>query len=123
LQGDIRRIRFPGRWIYSLRAGEFETFSDLPPVADWGEHLKLSFEKDVLGLYLSGHPLQKYEQELKSFPPIISLNTRSLQRRNLYHWNHKQSYYAKTQKNGNRYAVANLEDLSGTLEVFFFSKI
>ncbi|MBI3292532.1 MAG: DNA polymerase III subunit alpha, partial [Elusimicrobia bacterium] len=30
----------------------------------WPEHLLLSYEKEVLGFYLSGHPLAKYQQEL-----------------------------------------------------------
>ncbi len=110
--------------LFSSGQENLKLSSDLPPVADWGEHLKLSFEKDVLGLYLSGHPLQKYEQELKSFPSYsISEITEA-------HCKEEISIIGiisnltmrKSQKNGNRYAVANLEDLSGTLEVFFFSK-
>ena len=33
----------------------------LPDIQEWDEDLKLMHEKEVLGLYLSGHPLAKYE--------------------------------------------------------------
>lgn len=33
----------------------------LPDVGEYPKDVKLSFEKDVLGIYLSGHPLEEYE--------------------------------------------------------------
>lgn len=35
--------------------------------SEWPEHLLLAHEKDVLGFYLSGHPLARYRRELKSY--------------------------------------------------------
>jgi len=36
-------------------------------VAEWAEHELLAFEKEVLGFYLSGHPLARYRKEIKSY--------------------------------------------------------
>ncbi len=36
-------------------------------VADWDDDLRLAHEKETLGLYLTGHPIDKYEQEIRSF--------------------------------------------------------
>jgi DNA polymerase-3 subunit alpha len=44
-----------------------ETMTDdtaLPPVAPWTEYEALAFEKEALGLYMSGHPLQRYAEAL-----------------------------------------------------------
>ena len=32
---------------------------------EWGESLMLSYEKDALGLYITGHPLAKYGKNLR----------------------------------------------------------
>ncbi|MES2141591.1 MAG: DNA polymerase III subunit alpha [Pseudomonadota bacterium] len=91
--------------------------------ADWPKLQRLQAEKEVLGFYLSGHPLENYEKELACF--ITSnlsecafktghsltiagwvLNIRSL-------WT----------KRGDRMAILNIEDASGRLEVTLFSDI
>ena len=91
--------------------------------ADWPKLQRLQAEKEVLGFYLSGHPLENYAKELACF--ITSnlsecafktghsltiagwvLNIRSL-------WT----------KRGDRMAILNIEDASGRLEVTLFSDI
>jgi DNA polymerase III subunit alpha len=39
----------------------------LPEAAAWTEAEQLAFEKETLGLYWSGHPVDRYRQELKEF--------------------------------------------------------
>ena len=39
----------------------------LPPHREWDEDLRLSREKEVLGLYLTGHPINRYLYELRKF--------------------------------------------------------
>ncbi|HEY9052279.1 MAG TPA: OB-fold nucleic acid binding domain-containing protein, partial [Gammaproteobacteria bacterium] len=36
-------------------------------VAEWDEEQRLSLEKETLGLYLTGHPIERYEKELRKF--------------------------------------------------------
>ncbi len=33
----------------------------LPPVGEYSKEMKLSFEKEVLGIYVSGHPMEEYQ--------------------------------------------------------------
>lgn len=40
---------------------------DYPDVPEWEEREKLTNEKEVLGFYLSSHPLAEYEEKLKNF--------------------------------------------------------
>ena len=40
---------------------------DLPEVAEWDDEVLLAAEKETLGLYLSGHPIDRYLDELTRF--------------------------------------------------------
>ena len=43
-------------------------------VREWSEKERLSQEKDTLGLYLTGHPFDEYEEEVRKFSPNSILN-------------------------------------------------
>ena len=49
--------------------GEVEEVQRKPakPVKPWSDEVRLKGEKDTLGLYLTGHPIDVYKVELKSF--------------------------------------------------------
>ncbi len=51
--------------------GEVEEVQRKPakPVKPWSDEVRLKGEKDTLGLYLTGHPIDVYRTELKSFIP------------------------------------------------------
>lgn len=51
--------------------GEVEEVQRKPakPVKPWSDEVRLKGEKDTLGLYLTGHPIDVYRQELKAFIP------------------------------------------------------
>lgn len=54
-----------------LFGGDEETAEDvkqaLPDVPEWIDREKLSYEKALLGIYLSSHPLREYEPKLRRF--------------------------------------------------------
>ena len=52
--------------------GEVEEVQRKPskPVKPWSDEVRLKGEKDTLGLYLTGHPIDVYRNELKSFIPV-----------------------------------------------------
>ena len=39
----------------------------VPPCEDWGTMKKLNFEKEVVGVYISGHPLDDFQVEMDTF--------------------------------------------------------
>src|ERR671932_44106 len=102
------------------------TLSVVPPVpeGEWDKQTLLSSEREMLGLYVSDHPLFGVEHILSraSDTAIASLTAddsrpegatvtiagliSSLQR--------------KMTKNGNPWAIATVEDLDGAIEVLFF---
>lgn len=46
---------------------EFMNYPPLPDVPDWSTEEKLEREKELLGFYMSGHPLKKYSKEIRLF--------------------------------------------------------
>jgi len=45
-------------------ASERDTGTELAPEPEWPEQERLAAEKDTLGLYLTGHPIEEHEREL-----------------------------------------------------------
>ncbi|MEI9969646.1 MAG: hypothetical protein WDM87_13870 [Terracidiphilus sp.] len=45
----------------------------LPPAADWEEGERLANEKEVLGFFVSGHPLDKYAEKLRNLTGVITV--------------------------------------------------
>jgi DNA polymerase-3 subunit alpha len=101
---------------------------EIPDLPEWEKKDKLAFERDMLGLYVSDHPLQGLEGVLsqhadQSITSIIAEDgphdgaivtiagmITSLSRR-----------IAKA--SGNAYARAEIEDLGGSMEVMFFGQV
>ncbi|MCX7679582.1 MAG: DNA polymerase III subunit alpha [Spirochaetes bacterium] len=99
---------------------------ELPYVRDWHDNEKLQREKEVLGVYLTGHPLAKYEFEMQAFActKISDLDCNQ-------HANEAtvsivgviSNLKTKTSLNGNRFAIAMIEDMSGSIEAVFMPNI
>ncbi|MEN9917536.1 MAG: polymerase subunit alpha [Pseudomonadota bacterium] len=90
---------------------------------DWPKLQRLQNEKDVLGFYLSGHPLENYATELANFIsiPLSELTSKSGQHITIAGW--VLTIRSLWTKRGDRMAVINLEDASGRSEVTLFSDI
>jgi len=51
-----------------------KTANNLPQIKEWPEPQLLAFEKDMLGFYVSGHPLASYAAQLKRFSSFSTIN-------------------------------------------------
>ncbi len=104
-------------------SGGFDTETEkLPDLAEWEDNQKLSFEKEVLGFYVSGHPLSHYQVEIKEF---TNLTSKSLdQTRDGADVRIVGMISAvkltNTRKNNERMAIIRVEDLDGEVEVVIF---
>ncbi|MGE6606042.1 DNA polymerase III subunit alpha [Halomonas sp. NPDC076908] len=47
--------------------GDSDAYAEYIHAREWTDRERLSGEKDTLGLYLTGHPIDEYERELKRF--------------------------------------------------------
>ncbi len=97
----------------------------LPNVPDWDEHQRLAYEKEILGFFITGHPMEKYKDKLADFR---ALNTEDLKAMRAS--TGKEEYYvggvmcnvkvAKSKK-GDMYALGTLEDMHGAVAFLCFS--
>jgi len=97
--------------------------SSLPDVPEWNLHEMLSREKNALGFYVSGHPLERYRDEVNAF------TTAGLGELDQNNDNSVvtvagviASMTRKTDKRGNPIAFILLEDFTGSAEALVFSE-
>ena len=89
---------------------------------EWDSEQKLVFEKDSLGFYLTGHPLEPYRQDLHRLNLITLQNAREMNNSRIETAVLVASIKEKITKKGEKMASVQVEDLSGHAEVVFFPK-
>ena len=94
-------------------------------VVPWSEHEKMSYEKELLGFYVTGHPLDAFAQFLstRNYQTIASLG--EMPDRAIFKIAGAVVQIDKkfTKREGKPFAVIWLEDLSGTLEVVLWNEV
>jgi DNA polymerase-3 subunit alpha len=94
-------------------------------VPPWSDHEKLTYEKELLGFYVSGHPLDAYVDlfAAKNYQPIASLG--DLEDRAQFRTAGAIAQVDKkfTRKEGKPFAVVWIEDLTGTIEVVVWNDV
>ncbi len=102
-----------------------------PDVGEYSKEIKLGFEKEVLGIYLSGHPLEEYEEKWRK--NISAVTTDFLIEEESGEVKVKDNQLAtiggmitertiKYTKNNKTMAFLTVEDLFGTVEVIVFPR-
>jgi DNA polymerase-3 subunit alpha len=88
------------------------------PVAEWSEQEQLAFEKEALGFYITGHPLDKYERALKRITSgTIAAVKEKAAAGEVRLGGVVSALKLRNTKKGDRYSNFNLEDKSGFIEV------
>jgi DNA polymerase-3 subunit alpha len=92
-----------------------------PQVPEWPEMLRLNYEKEALGFYISGHPLARYEKELAALAGATSQQIQETPDKARVRLGGIviQVDLINTRK-GDRMAFVTLEDMSGQVEVIVF---
>jgi len=107
----------------------------LPSMAEWDEHTRLQNEKEVLGFFVSGHPMDKYREKLRNLKVVDTATAIEMKPepqvfrrgRNEEPQNEIQIAgvitglkVAKSKRSGELYAQAALEDTTGKIELIAF---
>ena len=116
----------------------FEVIVPEPDGQEWDRHMKLSFEKEVLGIYVSDHPLRPYEYALakareftlsqidtgfETMGPAGNAVNQEIPEGKPYWWAGMVSSVSKrVTKNGDPMAIVTLEDMEGEATVVIFPK-
>lgn len=97
----------------------------LPKVEDWTPEFKLAKEREVIGFYVTGHPLSKYEFDYKTFATIHLGETEELEETTdtVRACGVITSLKTKIDKAGGTMAFFTLDDFSGSCEALMFSKV
>ncbi|PIW01120.1 MAG: DNA polymerase III subunit alpha, partial [Deltaproteobacteria bacterium CG17_big_fil_post_rev_8_21_14_2_50_51_6] len=92
-----------------------------PDIPEWDEKERLKREKDALGFYITGHPLARFESELRLFATcaVQDLPDREDQSR-IKVVGVVESFKQKRTKKGDKMAVIQFEDLTGAVEAVIF---
>lgn len=118
--------------MFGLVVTEQEDTQDEPLIeaAQWSEEQLLMAEKETLGLYLSGHPIDRYAQELARFIPkkineLDAPESKGYQRNEIPVTTAGLIVAIRTMKakNGGRMAFITLDDQTARLEVRIFAEV
>ena len=103
----------------------------IPQVSEYGKEDLLAFEKEVLGFYISGHPLEEYEEQWKRgishvtadfLPPEEGEDQRIRAGERASVGGMITSKTMKATKNNKMMAFITVEDLVGSVEVIVFPR-
>ena len=97
----------------------------LPDIPHWDEHQRLAAEKEILGFFITGHPLEKYRDKLEglnalSLSDISSMKASTGKDETITTAGMIGNVRVLKSKKGDFYAQATLEDMSGSVDMIVF---
>jgi DNA polymerase III subunit alpha len=135
LDKAIERAQKSQRDAESGQHGLFGVFADeqaehandaLPNTPDWDEQIRLAAEKEVLGFFITGHPLEKYKDKLADLNALSIEEVGAMKKSTAKDENITTAglisgiRVAKAKRSGELWAQASLEDMSGKIELLIF---
>ena len=103
----------------------------MPPVGEYSKESRLAFEKEVLGVYISGHPLEEYEEQWRRGISAVTLDFQPDEETGQPRIRDGEKVIVggmiteksiKYTKNNKTMAFLTLEDLVGTVEILVFPR-
>lgn len=99
-----------------------KSFQDMPNIPEWPENQLLAYEKEMLGFYITKHPLARFEKLLKTYSTCEAAALRNLRDGDevLLGGIITKIKFTVTRKTNEKMAIMTLEDLSDDVEVLVF---
>jgi len=95
------------------------TLADVPV---WSDEQRLTGEKETLGLYLTGHPIEQYEHEIRAITSSRIVDLRPVKDQSVTVAGLITAIRTMNSRRGDRIAFITLDDRSGRIEVAVFSE-
>jgi DNA polymerase-3 subunit alpha len=111
--------------LFGVFASDVPQESDrLPNVPEWDEHQRLSAEKEILGFFITGHPMEKYRDKLADFSALdtaaICAMKQGTGKDEITTAGIIGGVRVVKSRKGDLYSQAVLEDMGGSVEVIVF---
>ena len=97
----------------------------LPDTPDWDEHTRLAAEKEILGFFITGHPLEKYKEKLEELQALTTVEIAAAKSstgkdESITTAGIITNVRVLKSKKGDFYAQGALEDMEGSVEMIVF---
>jgi len=97
----------------------------LPDTPDWDEHQRLAAEKEILGFFITGHPLERYREKLVDFgalstEEISAMKSSTGKDESITTAGMITNVRVLKSKKGEFYAQGTLEDMAGSVDMLVF---
>ncbi|MGB9267417.1 MAG: DNA polymerase III subunit alpha [Terriglobales bacterium] len=97
----------------------------LPNVPDWDEHTRLAAEKEILGFFITGHPMEKYKEKLADLTALSTQEISAMKKstnkdENITTAGLISGLRVAKSRRGDLWAQAALEDMGGKVELLIF---
>ncbi|MDO1447436.1 DNA polymerase III subunit alpha [Rhodocytophaga aerolata] len=125
-------IKYGNSYLQAKGATQQSLFSiggnvDVPtpriPVTDpWSEIEKLKYEKEVVGFYISGHPLDQFKLEIDNFCSDTIDNIENYKNKEVCIAGIVTKNVVRQGRNGNPFALFSIEDYNGSLDMALFGE-
>ncbi len=102
---------------------DYSDIQSMPKEKQWHEHQFLAFEKEVLGFYLSGHPLAKHSNEMKIYAKTNIADIKQNPTETVRVAGIIANLRRLISKKKEQYARFKLEDLDDEIDVLVFPKL
>ena len=97
---------------------------EIPSIPEWTDQEKLTFEKETVGFYLTGHPLDDYREDILAVTDSnLSENKEWVEGQTLRLGGLIRDIKNRKTKKGDPMAVIVMEDIAGTAEVVIFPEL
>jgi len=121
-----RRDAEYGQIVIFAQADETDTHNDkLPDIPEWDKSTHLAAEKEILGFYITGHPMEKYKEKLGDLNALSTQDIAAMKKstnkdENITTAGLISGLRVAKSRRGELWAQAALEDMSGKVELLVF---
>ena len=128
IAGGVQKDKLNGQFsffdAFDMQESFQKTFHEVPDIPEWPENQLLSHEKEMLGFYITKHPLARFERLLKNYSssPIAGLSTLRDGEEVRLGGIISKAKITTTRKTREKMAIVSLEDLTGTVETLVFPR-
>lgn len=123
---DIHKDRLNGQLSFFDKFEDEEnfkkTFQNIPNIPEWPEHQLLAYEKEMLGFYITKHPLARFAKLLQTYSTCRTIDLTNLRDGDevLIGGIISKAKLTTTRKTNEKMAIITLEDLHSIVEVLVF---